>query len=161
MKAVGNAASEVVKEVRNQIKENPGILTGQTKPNYNNTVKYLTQFSIKSMIIPSLLPILIPVIGYTLGNYFQSNGGFIILGVIIMGTTVIGSLLSISMIISGGLWDNAKKYIESIGEKSTEKYKSAVVGDVVGDPFKDTSGPTLNSVIKLTNLVGILMIYLI
>ncbi len=163
LKSVSEAASAVVQEVRGQLKENPGIIDGSVKPNYNNTVSLLTSFSIRSMVIPSLLPVIFPVSAFIAGFYLNRlQGAFLLLNMTLLGITIFGGILSIIMIMAGGLWDNAKKYIETgyYGGKGTEAHKAAVTGDTVGDPYKDTAGPSLNSVIKLSNLVGILIIYM-
>lgn len=158
MLSVGIAAEYVVSIVRKQVANEPRILLGTVKPNYNEVVKFLTRFSIKSMIIPALVPILITVASFIGVNKFIGlNSAFIVITSILLGTTLVGITMSISMITAGGLWDNAKKYVEKQNLKHTDLHKSAVTGDTVGDPFKDTTGPSLNSVVKLVSLVCILL----
>lgn len=168
MRAVGEAAASVVKEVREQIHKHPGILEGTVEPDYEKTVKNLTNFSTKKMIVPALLPILAPIIAFLVGSKFGQTAAFTCLSLTLVGITVVGSLQSIAMITSGGLWDNTKKYFKTLvsegklkmDAKSEKMLKEAViVGDTVGDPFKDTSGPSLNSVIKLASLTAILIVY--
>ena len=153
MKAVGKAAFQMVKEVRRQFKEIPGILEGTTKPDYKKCIDISTGSALKQMILPSLLAIVIPVlIGLILGP--------IALGGLIAGATVTGFLMAIFMSNSGGAWDNAKKYIEkgNLGGKGSETHKAAIIGDTVGDPFKDTSGPSLNILIKLISIVALIFV---
>ena len=168
MKSVSKAAISVVQEVRKQIKLEPGILTGKVAPDYKKTVEQLTNFSIKSMVIPALLPIIAPILSFLIGRKYSINSAFASLSLTLVGITIVGSIQSISMITSGGLWDNTKKHFKNLDvenklnmdEKSKKSLKEAViVGDTVGDPFKDTSGPSLNSVIKLASLTAILIIY--